>query len=74
MTAKKPARKPVSKAGAKRVGAKISKLHEAEPGMPHKQHVAMALGMERAGRLGAKGAYRPVHKQPAKRTPAKRKR
>lgn len=55
-------RAPVSKVGQKRVSAKISKLHKAEPKMPHKQHVAMALAMERAHRLGPKGAYKPVKK------------
>ena len=52
----------VSKAGQKRVSAKISHLHKTEPGMPHKRHIAMALNMERAHRLGPKGAYKPVRK------------
>ncbi len=74
------AKKPVSKAGAKRVSAKISKLHKMEPEMSHKAMVGMAMGMEHAGRLGPKGAYRPVkkakpvHKVAAKRTVAKGKR
>ena len=41
-----------------RVSAKISHLHKAEPEMPHKQMVKMALEMEREHRLGAKGAYK----------------
>lgn len=72
MATRKPAVK--GKAAQTRVSAKISHLHKAEPGKSHKQHVAMALGMERAHRLGPKGAYKPVHKQPAKRTPAKKRR
>ena len=54
---------PVSKAGQKRVSAKISHLHKMEPEMPHKQMVAMSLDMERAGRLGKRGAYKPVKKK-----------
>lgn len=34
--------------------------------MPHKKMVAMALSMERQGRLGAKGGYKPVKKTRAK--------
>ena len=65
--AKTPTR-PVSKGkGAqKRVSAKISKLHEAEPAMPHKQMVAMTLSMERAHRLGPAGAYKPKAKRKGK--------
>lgn len=59
-------RAPVSKPGQKRVSAKISHLHKTEPKMSHEQMVAMSLAMERAGRLGPKGAYKPV-KKPAKR-------
>lgn len=55
-------RPKVSKAGQKRVSKKISHLHKAEPEMPHKKMVAMALSMERAHRLGPKGAYKPVRK------------
>ena len=54
----------VSKAGQKRVSAKISKLHHTEPQMPHKKMVAMALSMEREHRLGAKGGYK---KAPSKK-------
>jgi len=43
----------------KRVSAKITHLIEVE-GKPQKQAVAMALSMERAGRLGPRGEYRPV--------------
>ena len=57
-----PKRAPVSRAGQKRVSAKISHLHKTEPGMPHKKMVGMSLDMERAGRLGPKGAYKPVKK------------
>ena len=64
--AKAKGRKPVTKAGQKRVGEKISSLHKAEPAMPHEQMVAMSLGMERAHRLGPGGAYKPV-KKPAKK-------
>lgn len=52
------AKKPVTRAGQKRVSAKISHLHKTEPGMPHKKMVAMALNMEREGRLGPKGGYK----------------
>ena len=50
----------VSRAGQKRVSAKISHLMREDHGKvgPHKQMVAMALSMERAGRLGAKGGYK----------------
>lgn len=49
----------VSRAGQKRVSAKISHLMDEDHGkMPHKKMVAMALNMERAGRLGAKGGYK----------------
>lgn len=39
----------------KRVGAKIRKLREE--GYPHKQAVAIALSMERQGRIGPRGGY-----------------
>ena len=52
----------ISKAGQKMVSAKISHLHKMEPEMPHEQHVAMALAMEREHRLGSKGQYKPVKK------------
>ena len=48
----------VSRAGQKRVSAKISHLMREGEKMPHKQMVAMALSMERTGRLGAKGGYK----------------
>lgn len=50
------------KAAQARVSAKISHLHKTEPGMPHKQHIAMAMEMEREHRLGPKGAYKPAKK------------
>lgn len=56
-------RKPVSKPGQKRASQKISHLAKAEPQMPPKQRVAMALEMERAHRLGPGGAYKPVKKK-----------
>ena len=57
-------RTPVrGKAGQRRVSAKISHLHKAEPGMPHKQHVAMAINMEKQHRLTASGGYKPVKKK-----------
>jgi len=52
-----------SKAAQARVSAKISHLHKAEPAMPHKQHVAMAINMEREHRLGPSGAYKPVKRK-----------
>lgn len=60
-----PARpKPVKgKAAQARVSAKISHLHKAEPEMPHEAMVGKAMGMEHAGRLGPKGAYKPVKKK-----------
>lgn len=58
----------VTKAGQKRVSAKISHLHKAEPGMSHEQQVAVALNMEREHRLTSAGGYKPVKKaKPAKR-------
>ena len=51
---------PITKAGQKRVSAKISHLHKTEPGMPHKQMVGMSLQMEREHRLSATGAYKPA--------------
>ena len=54
--------KVTGKAAQKRVSAKISHLHKTEADMPHKQMVAMSLEMERAHRLGPKGAYKPVKK------------
>mgnify|MGYP001610043674 CR=1 len=49
----------VSRAGGKRVSAKISHLMREDHGkMSHQQMVASALEMERAGRLGPKGGYR----------------
>ena len=69
-----PKRAPVSKAGQKRVSAKISHLHKTEPEMPHEQKVAMSLEMERAHRLGPGGAYKHVAKARAARaTRAKRR-
>ena len=50
--------KKVSKAGQKRVSAKISHLHKTEPDMPHKKMVAMSLEMERSHRLSPKGVYK----------------
>ena len=55
------------KAAQGRVSAKIAHLHKAEPEMPHKKMVAMSLSMERAHRLGPKGAYKPVKKSRAKK-------
>ena len=49
--------KPISAAGRPRVSAKISHLVKQE-GMPQKQAVAVALNMQRKGRLGQKGGYR----------------
>ena len=60
-------RAPASRAGQKRVSAKISHLHKAEPGMSHEKHVATALNMERAHRLGPGGAYKPVKKAKGKK-------
>ena len=57
-----PKRAPVSRAGQSRVSAKISHLHKTEPEKPHSQHIAMAINMEKEGRLGAKGGYKPVKK------------
>lgn len=51
-----------SAAGRARVSAKISKLAKTEPQMAPKQRVAVAYSMERAKRLGPKGAYRRVKK------------
>jgi hypothetical protein len=45
-----------SRAGRGRVSAKIS--HLRGEGEPQKKAVAMALNMERAGRLGPRGGYR----------------
>lgn len=56
-------RKVTGKAAQKRVSAKISHLHKAEPSMPHEQKIAMALSMERAHRLGPQGQYKPVKKK-----------
>ena len=61
--AKHGARKVKGKVAQARVSAKISHLHKAEKGMPHEQMVAMSLEMERAHRLGPKGAYRPAAKK-----------
>mgnify|MGYP001582440929 FL=1 len=58
---------PKSKAAQKRVSAKIRKLHKAEPEMPHEQHVAMSLEMERKHRLTAQGEYKPVRKKGKKK-------
>lgn len=44
------------KAARSAVSAKISKL--VGEGKPHKQAVATALSMARAGRLGSKGGYK----------------
>lgn len=44
------------KAARAAVSAKIGKL--VGEGKPHKQAVATALSMARAGRLGSKGGYR----------------
>jgi len=54
-------------ASQKRVSAKIRRLHETEPDMPQKQAVAMALSMERAGRLTPQGGYKRVKKGRKKR-------
>ena len=59
------ATRKLGKAGQKRVSAKISHLHKAEPEMPHEKMAAMAISMERAHRLGPKGAYKPVKKAKA---------
>ena len=56
-------KRPVGKEGQKRVSAKIRELHKTEPEMPHKQMVAMALSMQRAHRLGAKGGYKKGKKK-----------
>lgn len=59
-----PERTPIKGEAAQgRVSAKIRHLHETEPDMPHDKMVAMAMSMERAGRLGPKGAYHPVKKR-----------
>lgn len=50
--------KVTGKAANARVSAKIEKLHQMHPEMPHQQHIAMALGMERAGKLGPRGGYK----------------
>ena len=47
------------KASQARVSKKISHLVKKE-GVPHKQSIAMALSMEREGRLKADGSYIPV--------------
>lgn len=57
-----PARKKVSTTGQKRVSQKVSRLAHQEPAMPPKQRIAIALNMERAGRLGPKGGYKPKRK------------
>ena len=57
------AKPAATKPAQKRVSAKISHLHKAEPEMPHKQMVAVAVNMEREHRLGPKGAYKPVKKK-----------
>ena len=54
---------PKGKAAQERVSAKISKLHKSEPEMPHEQHVAMAINMEKKHRLTAKGEYKPAMKK-----------
>lgn len=52
-----------------RVSAKIKHLYEVE-GLSHKQAVAMALAMEKAGRLSDDGEYIPVGKKMPKRKSA----
>lgn len=48
-------RKPVSKAGQKRVSAKIAKLRRE--GKTASEAAGAAFGMERTGHLGPKGGY-----------------
>ena len=55
-------RKPISKDGTSRVGAKVSHLMKKE-GVTQKQAVAMALNMELEHRLTAKGGYKRVKKK-----------
>jgi hypothetical protein len=50
-------RKKVSKAGQKRVGAKISHLTRKGEGVSPKQRIAIALAMERRGQLGPRGGF-----------------
>lgn len=55
------ARAKVSKEAQERVSAKIRHLRREE-GLSTKESAGKAYGMERAGRLGPKGAYRKVHR------------
>ena len=57
------ARTKVSKAGQKRVSAKISHLAHTEPEMASKQRVAMAISMEKAHRLTKTGVYKKKGKK-----------
>ena len=57
-----PRRSKPSKEGRKRVSAKIAHLMDSE-GKTQKQAVGQALNMEREGRLGPRGGYKPVKKR-----------
>ena len=69
MPKRKGKRKPSHK-GQKRIGDKISLLrHE---GVPEKQAVGAAYGMERSGRLGEGGAYHRATPKGSRESPFKK--